>query len=601
MPWDDNLSKEQKAIAQDSARIKIVRAGPGTGKTRLFVGTLQREIEAWPDKRTGIAALSYTNVAQREISERTGTIPSPHLTTTIDSFILRCIIRPFAHLITQNPKGTRLLPAIIARQHADGNVQIGTTNAERSKLADITYIGRDEHGNVQMTGVTAYRSSPVHEQQRNAVLQQKQRVWRYQGFLTHSDTHYLAYRILHDPDHGDTIAQLISQRFRTILVDEYQDTNYFLALTLKKLFAQPNVRGLIVGDTDQAIYEFGGAHPRLFDELESLQDAKTFPLRKTHRCPGSVARVATLLTHSHNPVEPTEEQGRSILIAHSGEPTVLLQALTNHQQAGESLAVLARRTDTLDALRGLERPAFPGGCKLAEQLSIAVSTLPTSATKAGQLTSAALAKVLLDDYFPTKSALELHGITQSAWRQATWHLLSTAASTFDGETWYDWVVRLRPALTRAATIAGTTIDQQHVTAALGARNAMRTPRHIPAPVVPALWPEGTHFSTVHGVKGDEFEIVALYYPKPKAKGTLRCITKQWWDDVTTEERRVAFVATTRARKVFILCVHHETYNALQTQQPEFFASFSDHQPIDVPAAHPARPRRRQTRQTTVTT
>jgi DNA helicase II / ATP-dependent DNA helicase PcrA len=106
-----------------------------------------------------------------------------------------------------------------------------------------------------------------------------------QGLLTHSDTHYLAYRLLHDPVHGDAIARLIAQRFTTILVDEYQDTNYFLALTLKRLFAQGNVHGLIVGDTDQAIYEFGGAHPRLFDELEALQGAKTFPLRKTYRCP----------------------------------------------------------------------------------------------------------------------------------------------------------------------------------------------------------------------------------------------------------------------------------------------------------------------------
>jgi superfamily I DNA/RNA helicase len=153
----------------------------------------------------------------------------------------------------------------------------------------------------------------------------------------------------------------------------------------------------------------------------------------------------------------------------------------------------------------------------------------------------------------------------------------------NGETWHDWVVRLRPALTKAATIAGITIDQQHVTAVLGAKNAMRTPRHIPAPVTPTPWPEGALFSTVHGVKGDEFEIVALYYPKPKTTGTLRCITKQWWDEQATEERRVAFVATTRARRVFILCVHNETYNALRAQQPEFFASFSEYQPIEEPA------------------
>ena len=101
-------------------------------------------------------------------------------------------------------------------------------------------------------------------------------------------------------------------------------------------------------------------------------------------------------------------------------------------------------------------------------------------------------------------------------------------------------------------------------------------------------------STVHGVKGDEFEIVALYYPKPKPQGMLRCISKQWWSDQDTEERRVAFVATTRAMRTFILCVHNDTYTALQTEQPAFFASFGEHIGPPVTTATPPRaaPRRR---------
>jgi DNA helicase-2/ATP-dependent DNA helicase PcrA len=594
MPWDDKLSPEQKAIVLDPARIKVVRAGPGTGKTRLFVAALQKELAGWSHAKAGIAALSYTNVAQQQIAERAGHIPPPHLTTTIDGFILRFIIRPFAHLITENVQGTRLLPAIIAKHHAQAEVKIGTNNAQRSKLADIMYIGRDDHGHVQMTGLTAYKTTPVHDQQRAFVLGQKQRFWKDQGLLTHSDTHYLAYRILHDPAHGNTVAGLIAQRFPTILVDEYQDTNFFLALTLKKLLAQDHVRGLIVGDTDQAIYEFGGAHPRLFDELETLPGAKTFPLRKTHRCPTNVANVATFLAHSHNPVEPTNEQGRSLLLAHQGDPTILYDVLIAGVAAGERIAILARRTNTIDRLKGYDHPEFPGGCKLAEHLSMAASTLRTSASKAGQLTSAALASVLLNNYYPTKTTLEQHQITLRQWRQAVWHLLTSAASTTDGETWYDWVLRLRPALAMAATMVGITLEQQKVTAVLRATTAMQVPRKPAPPPAPPSWPEGTMLSTVHGVKGDEFEIVALYYPKPKPQGMLRCISKQWWSDQDTEERRVAFVATTRAMRTFILCVHNDTYTALQTEQPAFFASFGEHigPPVTTAAPPRAAPRRR---------
>lgn len=598
MPWDDKLSPDQKGIVLDPARIKVVRAGPGTGKTRLFVAALQKELDDWPHAKAGIAALSYTNVAQQQIAERAGHIPPPHLTTTIDGFILRFIIRPFAHLITQNPQGTRLLPAIIAKHHAQAEVKIGTNVAQRSKLTDIMYIGQDEHGHVQMTGITAYKTTPVHEQQRDFVLAQKHRVWKDHGLLTHTDTHYLAYRIIHHPAHGDAIARLIGQRFPCILVDEYQDTNYFLALTLKKLLAQNGVRGLIVGDTDQAIYEFGGAHPRLFDELEALDGAKTFPLRQTFRCPINVANVATLLAHSHNPVEPTNEQGRSILLAHEGDPTVLYNLLTATLGPGDRIAILARRTDTIDTLKGHDDPEFPGGCKLADQLSSAASMLHTSASKAGQLTSAALAKVLLNTFYPTKTTLEQYRIAPRQWRQAVWHLLTNAATTIAGETWYEWVLRLRTTLATAATMVGITLEPQRITAALRATTAMQVPRQPAPPGAPAPLPQGSILSTVHGVKGDEFELVALYYPKPKAQGIQRCISKQWWNAQETEERRVAFVATTRSMRSFVLCVHNDTYNALRTEQPDFFASFAEHigPPLATAAPAQAAPRRR-TRQT----
>src|ERR1019366_6783314 len=104
--------------------------------------------------------------------------------------------------------------------------------------------------------------------------------------------------------------------------------------TLKKLLAQDHVRGLIVGDTDQAIYEFGGAHPRLFDELEALAGAKSFPLRKTYRCPTNVAKVATMLAHSHNPVEPTPEQGRTILVSHNDDLVTLHTVIASNVAPG---------------------------------------------------------------------------------------------------------------------------------------------------------------------------------------------------------------------------------------------------------------------------
>lgn len=572
MPWDDGLSDEQRGIVQDPARLKIVRAGPGTGKTRLFVGALQKQLSGWTHTKSGIAALSYTNVAQQEIESRTGHFGYPHITTTIDSFILRYVVRPFAHIVTKNPNGVRLLPEPVAERYTD-DVQVGVNNAQRSKLTDIAFIGYDDKGCLIMSGYTNHRREFVHESRRNSVLRAKQQLWRNQGLLTHNDCHFVAHSILDHQTHGDQISQMISRRFPAVLVDEYQDTNYFLGLTLKKLFSQPNVNGLVVGDTDQAIYEFGGARPSLMEELEEIEGAKCFSLRKTYRCSTSVAAVAEHLSQNHAKVVPTDLAGETIICAHNGIAEHVAQLIDAMRQPTDQVAVLARRTSTIEELRGRSRRQFPGSSKIAKGLHEAASLLHTDPRKSSQVAGAILAKLTLDDAFPTKIKLEELGITTRAWRQAVWQLLVAAAASVEGESWGDWVTRLRPALTEAASTLGITI-RQSINQALPLRGDLSAIRNPPATAATPAWLNESIVSTIHGVKGREFDVVILHYPEPSAGGVSRCISNQWWDDQSAEERRVAFVAVTRAKRAFILSVHKKTYDALKKQRPSFIRTFS---------------------------
>jgi len=571
MPWDDGLTPDKRDIVNDGARIKIVRAGPGSGKTTLFVAAIRKALTEWHDPKAGIAALSYTNIAQQEITEKAGHIPPPHLVTTIDAFILRYVIKPFASIVTGSPDGVRLLPAPVA-QYYDDEIQVGASRRERGRLTEVTFLQHDTNGNVVMHAKTGYGSTPVHATRRDAVLTEKRQFWR-RGLVTHSDTHYLAFQILHDRTHGDAIARLIARRFPVILVDEYQDTNYFLAHTVKKLLAQPEVHGLAVGDTDQAIFEFGGAHPRLFDDLEALDGARAFPLRTTHRCPRRVTAVATQLAHSQVPIQPTDQEGAVLLLIHQNDPRVLYDAIIRLRQPGDRIAILARRSDTIAHLKGHITSDFPGGCKLVERLSEAADTLNFHPSKAAQITSSELGYLLFQERHPTRTALERRQITATSWRQATWRVLSTAATRRDAEEWRDWVTRLRPALREAAQLVNQPLDDATINRRLQATQAMNVRRHPAQQVQAVAWPDGTTLDTVHGVKGDEFEIVAFYCPRPVNRGRQRCITTQWWNPLQTEERRVAYVATTRAKRVFILCVHQATHDALRTQQQAFFASF----------------------------
>jgi DNA helicase II / ATP-dependent DNA helicase PcrA len=573
MPWDDNLAQDKKDIVNDPVRIKIVRAGPGSGKTTLFVAAIAKTLIEWNNQKAGIAALSFTNVAQHEIAEKAGPIPPPHLIATIDAFILRYIIKPFSSIITGVQSGIRLLPAPTAEYFGD-DIQVGASRQERGRLTQVTFITKDQHGNVVMHARTGYNTITVPDSMRTTILRQKQRMWR-SGLLTHSDTHYLAYRILHDAQHGDRITSLVAQRFPTILIDEYQDTNYFLAHTMRKLLAEPTVTGLVVGDTDQAIYEFGGAHPGLFDDIAALDGARTYPLRTTHRCPRRVAAIASHLADER--IAPTDEEGTVQLLDHANTTQTVLDAINALRRPGDRVAIIARRAETIARLQGHTSNDFPGGSKLAERLTEAANLLPTNPSRARQIATTELSNLLFNDRHPTRATLDAHNVTSAAWRQAIWCVLRTAATTRENETWQDWVLRLRPALQQAARILNHPVDAATINRRLPTRQDWDIVRSQAMPQAPT-WPADIRFDTVHGVKGDEFEIVAFYCPQPTNRGRHRCISTQWWDPDQAEERRVAYVATTRAKHAYLLCVHHATYTALQQQRPAFFACF---QPIEV--------------------
>jgi superfamily I DNA/RNA helicase len=78
--------------------------------------------------------------------------------------------------------------------------------------------------------------------------------------------------------------------------------------------------------------------------------------------------------------------------------------------------------------------------------------------------------------------------------------------------------------------------------------------------------------TVHAVKGETHHTTVLYVPKLQAN---RCPSVVWWSSEAAfqEERRIAFVAATRAADTFIFCVHRETYERLLKSKPTFVEGF----------------------------
>src|SRR6185437_13281891 len=252
-------SDEQKAVLASTARITVVRACPGAGKTEVFVEAIRQRLARWQDRGGGLAALSFTNIARETIESRVcGNIQPPHFVGTLDSFVFRFIVKPFGHLVGLPAGSVRLIPAAVSDHLEEPSIPVGHENHERASMFSVHFcgiVGRSPSISARIPKIGKF---DVPTDLAADVLKRKQNYWKGTGIVTHSDCHFLASCILHHKEHSVRVRELIARRFPVIFIDELQDTGCFLGRAFIALFAEERVSGIVVGDPNQAIYGFGG-------------------------------------------------------------------------------------------------------------------------------------------------------------------------------------------------------------------------------------------------------------------------------------------------------------------------------------------------------
>jgi len=572
-----DLSPQQQAILDAHARIKVISACPGAGKTRLFVAALEHYRARVKRSGGGVAALSFTNVAQEEIAQRLGGWDPPHFVGTIDSFLLRFVLRPFGHLAGVRKHGARLIPASLYG-HFSQSIRVGDKVGIRANIHDVTFIGEDVSGKVILKAKTTFKVEPVHQDARDEVVKAKQKLWKNFGQISHSDSHYLADAILRGPS-GSDIARIITTRFPFILVDELQDTQYFLGQALMRLYDSPMLEGLAVGDPDQAIYEFGGAHSALFEGLSSKDGAQKFTLDISRRCSGAVCKSAVHLSCRGAAITEAEDSksGRCVLLVLDDDtketPKALAESVAFLCEETERIVILARKNDTLSLLKGRGQPGeFPGPSKLAGRAHLAVLRLLSGDAGTGRkMIESDLADLVFGLHSGIRESLENAGIDRGAWIKATGSILLEASKAVDGESWEEWQARVKSLLTEALNDLGQGEAAKKLGGKLRTNSKLKAPRTLMLKEDSLVeWSPQTAFCNVHEMKGMEADAVCFYIPKGAKKG--KSIAEEWWTP-DSEERKIAFVAFTRAKRLLILAVHKSTFDKLQTDRTEFVKTF----------------------------
>lgn len=248
-----SLSETQRKIVFEKEGKFVVRACPGSGKTYSVVARLAHKMANWKLPYQGLATISFTNVAWQEIEKQITEhfrfkkpIPYPHFLGTIDSFINNFIFLPFGHLVM----GCKSRPVLVGEPH-------GPWTGRYFKERFFDNMSYDVNGNLYALNKLIM---PSNWNKNIHIIQAKSYLVKA-GYANQDDANYFGMRIL---ETYPNIAKALVYRFPMIMVDEAQDTSEIQMRILDILIENGLEALVLVGDPDQAIFEWHDAKPQLF-------------------------------------------------------------------------------------------------------------------------------------------------------------------------------------------------------------------------------------------------------------------------------------------------------------------------------------------------
>ncbi len=340
------LNPEQRAAVQHTEGPLLLLAGAGSGKTRVItcrIAYLLRRCETPPQ---AIVAVTFTNKAAREMKERVDDLVGRRQTKGM-------IVSTFHSL------GMRILREDIAKLGYKKNFSIyGAADQARLVRDLLQGIGGERKIDAdrvlwKISDAKSRLLSPeqfVPRSQDEAELAAAQLYPRYQRALKafnavdFDDILLLSVRLL--DEHPDVLERY-RDRFRYLMVDEYQDTNP-AQYRLLRLLCDGHRNLCVVGDDDQSIYAWRGADVRnILDFEKDFPDARVIKLEQNYRSTGTILSAANAVIRNN-----TKRKEKALWT--SGESGDLIDAILCDDGEDEARVVV----EHIHALRARHELAY---------------------------------------------------------------------------------------------------------------------------------------------------------------------------------------------------------------------------------------------------
>ena len=291
------LNPQQKEAVKYTATPLLVLAGAGSGKTSVIIEKISYLIEKLYYSPKSILAVTFTNKAAKEMQDR--------MKKRLDTNIAKDINISTFHSLGLN---------IIKKHYLDlgfkKNFSLLDSNDSLSLIHEIASeefdVNKQTSQQIQ-SKISFWKSSlllpsqvaiqTIIDRQAYFVYSEYQKYLKSYNCFDFDDLIFMPIQLLKS---NKEVLEQWTEKFRYILIDEYQDTNESQYQILK-LLTKNREKFTVVGDDDQSIYAWRGSRPENLKFLsDDFKDLKVIKLEQNYRSTGRILNVANKLIANNN-------------------------------------------------------------------------------------------------------------------------------------------------------------------------------------------------------------------------------------------------------------------------------------------------------------
>ena len=318
-----DLNKQQKEAVDCSLGNKLILAGAGSGKTKVLTCRVAKLIHSFDIKPSNVLALTFTNKAANEMKQRIENLL--HISSQGLWFgTFHGICRRFLKIhwkeagiseffsILDSQDQHRIIKRVIKTMNLDENLY--------DSKALQTFINSQKD-----KGKRSDHSSSKNDTYRD-IFKEYEGVCRQTNSLDFADLILTTYETL---ESKPELLNYYNKRFQHIMVDEFQDTNA-LQFNLLKILNGEKGSLYAVGDDDQSIYAWRGARSKNIQLFkDEFKDVETFKLEQNYRSTEKILNVANSLIENNQ-----NRLGKNLWTTSTkGDPVYLYEAYNNDDES----------------------------------------------------------------------------------------------------------------------------------------------------------------------------------------------------------------------------------------------------------------------------